>query len=214
SEVEARSLESREKELSTKLRESKRAGAPKEVLDKLENDLKETTNEKRSAQNVTRRASSEIKTIKEVELNKEITPKDAVEIFKHMTPVEQLDYVKDFLMPFKGRMNSLEDAYMAVLCQAAVGKPNDYVLFTKGTRAYSQNPSLDKNGDGKITKKEGTARPDNKLKGRHGLGGLGQLSPTSILIKNVAQAEEVHPNALSQSRAIFRYTANLRGCTR
>src|SRR5262249_20880696 len=115
SEAEARSLESREKELSTKLRESKRAGAPKEVLDKLENDLKETTNEKRSAQNVMRRASSEIKTIKEVELNKEITSKDAVEIFKHMTPVEQLDYVKDFLMPFKGRMNSLEDAYMAVL---------------------------------------------------------------------------------------------------
>ena len=48
-----------------------------------------------------------------------------------MTGVEQLDYVQTYLSTYKGKLNTLEDAYMAVLWPKAVGKDWDYVMFTK-----------------------------------------------------------------------------------
>ena len=56
---------------------------------------------------------------------------------------------------------------MAVLFPAAVGKPDNFVLFGNGatvpgfgagSRAYSQNSGLDKNGDGSVTKAEASAK--------------------------------------------------------
>lgn len=75
-----------------------------------------------------------------------------------MTAVEQLDYVEHHLGPLKGRLNNLEDAYMAVLLPSAAGKPNDYVLFKKGTRAYEQNSGLDTDHDDQITKGEAAGK--------------------------------------------------------
>jgi len=50
---------------------------------------------------------------------------------------------------------------MAILWPAAIGKPDDYVLFAKGDpqhpRRYIQNAGLDFNHDGVITKKEAAA---------------------------------------------------------
>lgn len=82
----------------------------------------------------------------------------AIKLMESMTPVEQLDYVKKYLKPFKGRLKSLEDVYMAVLWPRAVGKDNEYALFEKGTKAYWQNRGLDINKDGKITKAEATEK--------------------------------------------------------
>ena len=81
-----------------------------------------------------------------------------VEALAKMTQAEQLVYVEQYFKPYIGKLNSLEDLYMAILWPAAVGKPLDYVLFRRGTLAYTQNVGLDSNGDGVITKAEACAK--------------------------------------------------------
>lgn len=68
-----------------------------------------------------------------------------------MSSVEQLNYVeKYFDQPnFRGRLGTLEGLYTAVLSGTAHSNADD-VLFTRGTRAYDQNP-LDWNQNGNIT---------------------------------------------------------------
>ncbi|MBS1795829.1 MAG: peptidoglycan-binding protein [Acidobacteria bacterium] len=68
-----------------------------------------------------------------------------------MSSTEQLRYVeKYFDQPqFRGRLGSLEGLYTAVLSGRARQNGDD-VLFTRGTRAYAQNP-LDWDNDGRIT---------------------------------------------------------------
>ncbi|HEX8905679.1 MAG TPA: transglycosylase SLT domain-containing protein, partial [Longimicrobiaceae bacterium] len=65
---------------------------------------------------------------------------------KEMSAVEQLEFVEKYFKQFKKKFathNTLEDAYMAVLFPAAIGKGADHVLFRKGTTAYEQNKGLD-----------------------------------------------------------------------
>ena len=71
-----------------------------------------------------------------------------------MGATEQLSYVHDYFRPYTYRMGTLEDAYLAVLWPAAVGKPGSYVLFRRPTIAYRQNRGLDVNANGLITKWE------------------------------------------------------------
>lgn len=68
-----------------------------------------------------------------------------------MSSTEQLRFVeKYFNQPnFRGKLGSLEGLYTAVLSGRARQNSDD-VLFTRGTRAYEQNP-LDWNNDGNIT---------------------------------------------------------------
>lgn len=68
-----------------------------------------------------------------------------------MSSTEQLRYVeKYFDQPqFRGKLGSLEGLYTAVLSGRARQNSDD-VLFTRGTKAYEQNP-LDWNNDGQIT---------------------------------------------------------------
>lgn len=80
-----------------------------------------------------------------------------VEALASMTPEDQLNFVWKYLEPFKGRLRSLADGYMAILWPAAVGKPDDYALFTGGA-AYRQNAGLDTNKDGRVTKREAAAK--------------------------------------------------------
>jgi hypothetical protein len=82
----------------------------------------------------------------------------AIKILEDMTPTQQLDYVKKHLAPFKGKLNSLDDVYMAVLYPKAVGKDSDYALFKEGTKAYWQNRGLDIDRDGVITKAEAASK--------------------------------------------------------
>lgn len=81
-----------------------------------------------------------------------------------MSAVQQLDYVYEYLKGYTGKMNNVQDAYMAVFMPIAVGKSNDFVIGIKGSTdkignvsygsVYSQNSILDINKDGKITKEE------------------------------------------------------------
>ena len=73
-----------------------------------------------------------------------------------MTQLQQLDYVEKYFQPYKGRLSSLEDVYMAVLWPAASGKGSSHVLFKEGTIYYKQNSGLDLNSDGQITAGEAT----------------------------------------------------------
>lgn len=73
-----------------------------------------------------------------------------------MTAEDQLNYVYKYFAPYKGRLHSLEDLYMAILWPAAIGKPMSYVLWDSNSRptTYRQNIGLDVNKDGVITKEE------------------------------------------------------------
>lgn len=89
-----------------------------------------------------------------------------------MTAVQQLDYVRAYFLPYKGKLHTIDDLYMAILWPKAVGKPSSYVLWKEGdganAKAYLQNKGLDANKDGQITKAEAAAQP--KLKLKKGLG--------------------------------------------
>ena len=83
-----------------------------------------------------------------------------------MTAEEQLGYVWKYFKPYKGRLNSLEDTYMAILWPKAIGKSLDYVLFDREhmPTTYRQNAGLDFNADGKITKYEAASKVRAALK--------------------------------------------------
>lgn len=72
-----------------------------------------------------------------------------------MDALEQLDVVY-LHCKGNGDISTLSDLYMSVLCPAAVGKDDDYCLYSIGTQAYEANKGLDLNGDGRITKAEAT----------------------------------------------------------
>lgn len=82
-----------------------------------------------------------------------------------MTPEGQLEYVAKYFAPHKGRLQSLSDVYMAILWPAAIGKPEDYVLWNAGVRptTYRQNAGLDVNHDGDIRKSEAAFKVTQKL---------------------------------------------------
>ena len=84
-----------------------------------------------------------------------------------MTPERQLDYVAKYFLPYKGRLKTIEDVYMAILWPAAIGKPNEHVLFKAPSKTYAQNKGLDRDRDGRVTKREAAAAVSAKLaKGR------------------------------------------------
>jgi hypothetical protein len=81
------------------------------------------------------------------------------EAIRRMSPVEQLRLVEKYLRPFRGRLNSLANVYLAVFRgfiieggEASVVAPLDN--SNKERRIYSLNRWLDFDGDGKITKGE------------------------------------------------------------
>lgn len=84
-----------------------------------------------------------------------------------MSPTQQLDMVARYFLPYRGRLKTLSDMYMAVLWPAAVGKPETYVLFSrndsKRAMAYRQNAGLDVDKDGDVDKREATAHVQRKL---------------------------------------------------
>lgn len=78
-----------------------------------------------------------------------------------MSPVAQLDFVREYFKPYRGRLSTIEDVYMVILYPAAVGRENTFVLFDKTDpkhpKRYIQNQGLDIDRDGKITKSEAAA---------------------------------------------------------
>ena len=71
-----------------------------------------------------------------------------------MTAVGQLDYVETYFWPYRGRLKTLSDVYMAILYPKAIGQPEDYPLFRVPSNAYAVNKGLDGDRDGSVTKAE------------------------------------------------------------
>lgn len=85
----------------------------------------------------------------------------STEALSKMDRLEQLDYVDKYFAQTplaKGKSNNVEDVYMSVLWPKAVGKPSDYVLFAKGTKAYEENKGLDRDGKGYVTKSDAASK--------------------------------------------------------
>lgn len=71
-----------------------------------------------------------------------------------MTNVQQLDYVYRYLSPYRGRMKSLTDVYLAVFFPIAIGKLDAWVLQSPGLTAEKVacwNPLYDLNHDKQLT---------------------------------------------------------------
>ena len=78
---------------------------------------------------------------------------------RRMNAVEQLRLIEKFFTPFRGRLNSLGDVYLAVFRGFIVaGGPDTVVAPLDGSRkerrAYYLNRGLDVDGNGRITKGE------------------------------------------------------------
>lgn len=88
-----------------------------------------------------------------------------VEALVKMTAEQQLEYVYLYFKPLTGKLRSVSDLYMKILWPAAVGKPEDFVLWNKDSRptTYFQNRGLDVNKDGNITKGEAASKVIDKL---------------------------------------------------
>lgn len=94
-----------------------------------------------------------------------------VEALRSMTQIQQLEYVRKYLIGKGLAGRSFADIYMSILFPVAVGKSDDFVLFGKGAingpkknpelyrvQAYTQNKGLDLNANGSITKYEAAAQ--------------------------------------------------------
>ncbi|OJW79575.1 MAG: hypothetical protein BGO69_12660 [Bacteroidetes bacterium 46-16] len=71
--------------------------------------------------------------------------------------LQQLDWVKEYFKPYRGKMHSYFDVYLVTFFPAAVGKPDNYVFSTSRLSASliaSQNPAVNIVKDGKITMAE------------------------------------------------------------
>jgi hypothetical protein len=82
----------------------------------------------------------------------------STEALEKMTAEQQLDWVERYFAPWKGKLKTLPDLYMAILFPAAVGEPMNYPIFDANDHdhpaRYRLNAGLDANKDGKVTKAE------------------------------------------------------------
>nr|WP_293838576.1 transglycosylase SLT domain-containing protein [uncultured Arsenicibacter sp.] len=68
-----------------------------------------------------------------------------------MDGLKQMDLVYDYYKPYKAKLKSLTDTYLAVHYPKGMAKDSTYVLYRSGSDAYSANRALDKNNDGAVT---------------------------------------------------------------
>ena len=87
-----------------------------------------------------------------------------VEKLAAMTPEDQLNYVYKYFKPYKGRLKTLGDLYMAILWPKGIGQAESWTLWDKSMgKLFKQNAGIDINSDGRITKAEATAKVQAKL---------------------------------------------------
>ena len=67
-------------------------------------------------------------------------------VLKRMSNVQQLDYVLAYLRPYKGRMRTWVDVYLAVFYPRAMGNPNFVItsdIVAKQNKIFDLNKDLD-----------------------------------------------------------------------
>lgn len=71
-----------------------------------------------------------------------------------MSNLQQLDYVKKYFSPYRGKVKSYTDLYMVTFFPAALGKPDNYVIQSdkvSAAKIAASNPGVDLNKDNQIT---------------------------------------------------------------
>ncbi len=106
-----------------------------------------------------------------------------------MNNVEQMEYVKRYLEPQKGRMKNLGDVYMAIHWPAGIGKDDSYVMYRKGSKYYKPNRKLDTNGDGTVTRGEALQR----VRQMQGGGRGAPITMSELPAAPVSDTAEVSP---------------------
>ena len=72
-------------------------------------------------------------------------------IIRQSTATKQLDWVYAYYLPYKSKLNTVYDCYLAVFYPAALGRSDGSVIFSNGSTAYAQNKGLDVDKNGNIT---------------------------------------------------------------
>lgn len=77
-----------------------------------------------------------------------------VDALAKMSVTQYLKYVAKHFQPYAKRIRNLGDVYMSILWPRAIGQPDNYALWTIGSKAYMYNDGLDINKDGRVTRQE------------------------------------------------------------
>jgi hypothetical protein len=78
----------------------------------------------------------------------------AIKYFENMSFKVQMQWVRKYYAPYRGKLKSLEDTYLVVFYPALIGTPDNTSIRDT---AYAQNKGFDFNSDGLITKYEITS---------------------------------------------------------
>lgn len=91
--------------------------------------------------------------------------KTTADALARLSAEDQLTFVERYFAPYRGRLRTLSDHYMAILWPAAIGKDESAALWDRASRptTYRQNAGLDLNRDGIITKAEAAECVARKL---------------------------------------------------
>jgi Transglycosylase SLT domain len=87
----------------------------------------------------------------------------SVDALAAMSAEQQLEYVGNYFAPFKGKIQTFADCYMAILWPKAVGAMDVYIIFGGGSAAYEQNKALDIGSKGYVTKGDAASFPLKRL---------------------------------------------------
>jgi peptidoglycan hydrolase-like protein with peptidoglycan-binding domain len=101
-----------------------------------------------------------------------------------MSDVEQLDWVEKYLSTWKGRMHSLNDVYLAIFMPTQMGKSNDSVVASEGSKVYEQNIGFDPEVDGQRKGYFTVGDITGAIRGLYNAG----VSRGTIPIEGIAQA--------------------------
>lgn len=160
-------LTEKSKELNNQLAKTK--NLPKEQQELIKSELKQVLTEKSQLIREKNLLSKEINKLPEA-VDNIITKDIAISAFKQMSSEKQLDYVKQYLLPYKGKLDSPQDAYLSVLYPKAVGQGSNpsYVVFSEGSSAYAENKhfdgAVDGKKDGNVTVQEATKQIVDSLR--------------------------------------------------
>lgn len=79
---------------------------------------------------------------------------------RQMDRATQMRVVEQYLQPHLAGIDkpTFGDIYLAIHYPKAIGKGNDYVIYSAGSNAYRANKGLDTNGNGSVTAGEAIAR--------------------------------------------------------
>ncbi len=81
----------------------------------------------------------------------------AIATLEAMSFSQQLKVVEKYFSSYRGKLNSLEDVYLAVFYPAAMNKAATYVVGSAPGAVYTQNAGFDRTGKGYITRSDITS---------------------------------------------------------